>query len=68
MTFIYTVVNIRTQVQLQAVISGSFAAYTWTPPTDLNNANALTPVTIPLQKNIPTGEVQVPDVSVQGVK
>jgi len=46
-----TVVDIGTQVQLQAVIKGSFAAYTWTPAADLNDINTLTPVTIPLQKN-----------------
>lgn len=47
-----TVVNIGTQVQLQAFVNGTFSAYTWNPSSSLNNYNTLTPVTIPIQKNI----------------
>jgi len=46
-----TVVIISSQVQLQALVNGSFATYTWTDSAGLNNTNTLMPVTIPLQKN-----------------
>ncbi|MFT3933711.1 MAG: gliding motility-associated C-terminal domain-containing protein [Chitinophagaceae bacterium] len=46
-----TVVNLGSQVQLQAVINGAYAGYTWTPAAGLINANNLSPVTIPLQSN-----------------
>ncbi len=45
-----TVVNIGSQVQLQAIVNGSYTAYTWIPSAELSNTNTLTPVTMPLQK------------------
>ncbi|CAN5389930.1 hypothetical protein BH11BAC3_BH11BAC3_02500 [soil metagenome] len=46
-----TIVNTGSQVQLQAIVNGPYASYTWTPLTGLNNAGTRTPVTIPLFQN-----------------
>lgn len=39
------------QVQLNAIIEGAVASYTWSPPGELVNAHSLSPVTIPIVNN-----------------